>query len=104
MCVIYIKSLLDITNDGQTNGQDDIIEQTEPNQGDHTSETSEDSSVSSLGSSFSFANHSTGLNDGFRTPDITGTHPSPKRNLSQDNVINCTQWINRPSWTSNVQS
>ena len=61
--VSYIKSLLDILNDGQ----DDIVDQTGPKQGDHTSETSEDSSISSLGSSFSFASHSTGLNNGFRT-------------------------------------
>ena len=90
-CVSYIKSLLDITGDGQ----DDIVDQTEPNQGDHTSETSEDSSISSLGSSFSFAIHSTGLNDGFRTPDITGTHPSPNRDLSQDNIVNYTHILER---------
>ena len=36
-CVSYIKSRLDITNDGQTDGQDNIVDQTEPNQGDHTS-------------------------------------------------------------------
>ena len=46
--------------------------------GNHTSQTSEDSFISSLGSSFSFASYSTGLNDGFITPDITGTHQSPK--------------------------
>ena len=37
---------------------------------------------------FFFASHSTGLNDGFRTPDITGTYPSPKTDLSQDDIIN----------------
>ena len=84
----YIKSLLDITNDGLTNGQDNIVDQTEPNRGDHTSQTSEDSSISSLGSSFSFASHSTGLNDGFKTPDIAGTHPSPKGDVSRDYIIN----------------
>ena len=90
-CVSYIKSLLDITNDGQ----DDIVDQTEPIQDDHTSETSKDSSISSLGSSFSFPSHSTGLNDGFRTPDITGTHPSPNIALSQDNIINYTHILER---------
>ena len=89
--VSYIKSLLDIINDGQ----DDIVDQTGPNQGDHTSETSEDSSISSLGSSFSFASHSTGLNDGFRTPDITGTQPSPDSDPCQDNVINYTHILER---------
>ena len=29
-CVSYIKSYLDITNDSQTDGQDDIVDQTEP--------------------------------------------------------------------------
>ena len=89
--VSYIKSLLDIINDGQ----DDIVDQTGPNQGDHTSETSEDSSISSLGSSVSFASHSTGLNDGFRTPDITGTQPSPDSDPCQDNVINYTHILER---------
>ena len=36
-----------------------------------------------------------GLNDGFRTPDITGTQPSPKRDLSQDNIINYTHILER---------
>ena len=72
-----------------------FVDQTGPNQGDHTSETSEDSSISSLGSSFSFASHSTGLNDGFRTPDITGTQPSPDSDPCQDNVINYTHILER---------
>ena len=94
-CMSYIKSLLDMTNDGQADEQDNIVDQTEPNQGDHTSETTEVNSVSFLGSSFSFASHSTCVNDGFRTPDITSTYPSPERNLCQDNIINYTHILER---------
>ena len=63
-CVSYINPLLYITNDGQADGQNHIVDEAEPNQGDHTSETLDVSSVSLLDFSFSFASHSTGLNDG----------------------------------------
>ena len=80
-CTSYIKLLLDTTNDDLEDRQEDIVDQTELSQGDHTSKTSDVSSLSSLGPSFLFASHSTGLNDDFRTPDVISTYPSPRKDL-----------------------